>query len=272
MTTQLDTLLSVYDWRLLSLARRQFVMEAFKADLDRVSLYKQFRIRNDVVWLMLLDSRDMLVVQLASWAKGVYEPGGRLGQLRAHHARDLPRIRPRSDKHEDLPGWTTRRDREHADSFGRLFPSTLERFPSEAAFEELTARFKARLDPVLVDRSENRAHPYEKGGKGSAKMLDLIELRGAITDCERFMKDIRMVGCQSSFNFENMNNIECADVASDLVDMLLLGTCEDISRRRGDTDREGFYGRLHDRFESPRPARQPGLPEVELYFNDPFLG
>src|SRR4051794_36492533 len=94
MKSALDALLSTYDWRLLSLARRMFVMEAFKTDLDRVSRNKQFRIRNDVTWLMLLDSRDMLVVQLASWAKGVYEPGGLIGSIQADHVRDLPRRRP----------------------------------------------------------------------------------------------------------------------------------------------------------------------------------
>jgi hypothetical protein len=42
MSSALDTLLTTYDWRLLSRARRMFVMEAFKTDLDRVSRNKEF--------------------------------------------------------------------------------------------------------------------------------------------------------------------------------------------------------------------------------------
>src|SRR5438477_6122025 len=108
MKPDLDALLSTYDWRLLSLARRQFVMEAFIAELDRASRKKEFRIRNDVTWLMLLDSRDMLVMQLASWAKGVYESGGLLGVIQADHVRALPRRRPPSP-HDHLGGsWNAR--------------------------------------------------------------------------------------------------------------------------------------------------------------------
>lgn len=159
MNAAFDALLTTNDWRLLSLARRMFVMEAFKTDLDRVSRNKEFRIRNDVMWLMLLDSRDMLVVQLASWAKGVYETGGLLGSIRAHHVRDLRRRRRRDNDEESRGTLAARRDREHAECFGRLFPSVVDQpFPTEQALVELHDRFFKRLQPVLQDRHENRAH------------------------------------------------------------------------------------------------------------------
>ncbi len=186
--------------------------------------------------------------------------------------RDLPRRRPPSPT--DHGGtWNARRDREHAESFGRLFPSvTTDPFPTQAAFADLKDTFVARVKPVLEDRHNNRAHPYEKTGNGSAKMLDLVELRDAIAYCETFMNDLRMVGCQMSLSRSDANKIECAEVACDFVDMLLLGTYDDVVRRRGKTDREAFYAELHQRFESPRPAKPPGLPSVKFYFNDPFLG
>src|SRR4029079_8561277 len=121
--------------------------------------------------------------------------------------------------------WNARRDQEHAESFGRLFPSVLnDAFPTQGPFAALRDGFVARVKPVLEDRHNNRAHPYEKAGKGSAKMLDLVELRDAITYCEKFMNDVRTVGCQQSFDFRDMNNIDCKDVAADLVDLVLLGT------------------------------------------------
>lgn len=272
MKSALDDLLSKYDWRLLSLARRMFVMEAFKTELDRVSRNKPFRIRNDVTWLMLLDSRDMLVVQLASWAKGVYEPGGLIGSIQAAHGRDLPRRRPPSPT-DHGETWNARRDREHAESFGRLFPSVLtDAFPTQAGFAELKDSFVARLNPVLDDRHNNRAHPYEKAGKGSVKMLDLIELRDAISYCETFMNDVRMVGCQQSFDFRDMNNIECEEVARDLVDMLLVGTSDDIRRFRGATEREAFYESLHQRHDRGPRVPTEVHPGHEMYFNDRLWG
>jgi hypothetical protein len=54
-------LIEPYEWNLLALARRQFLIEAFTGDLDRITRGKLFRFRNHSVWLMLLDTRDMLV-------------------------------------------------------------------------------------------------------------------------------------------------------------------------------------------------------------------
>lgn len=69
-------LIEPYDWNLLALARRQFLIEAYTGVLDRITRGKLFRFGNHLVWLMLLDTRDMLVIQLASWATGVVDHGG----------------------------------------------------------------------------------------------------------------------------------------------------------------------------------------------------
>ena len=83
MTSPLATLLNRHHYQLIDVARRQFVMEAFTKEVDRVTRGREFRIANGPIWMMLLDSRDVMVVHLASWAKGIYQPGGLIGQLRA---------------------------------------------------------------------------------------------------------------------------------------------------------------------------------------------
>jgi hypothetical protein len=263
----LDALIGKFEWQLLFLARRLFALEAFKTELDRVTRTTEFRIRNDIVWFVLLDSRDMLVVHLASWAKGIYEPSGLLGLLQANYSRDLPRVRPSEGDEKQYGSWAPRRGREHIDSFSRLFPSTADPFPSVAAFSELKGQFVARLKPVCQDRHENRAHPYDKAGKGSAKMLDLVELRDAIAYCQTFMNDVSMVGCHHALDYHEMNSADSGEVARDLVDMLLLGTSEDIVRIRRATERDKFYSELH-RMYDPHRTHHSLPPGSKWYFND----
>ena len=52
--------------QLLFITRRLFVMEAFTADLDRVTRGKPFRIWYGTLWMMILDSRDGHVTHFAS--------------------------------------------------------------------------------------------------------------------------------------------------------------------------------------------------------------
>jgi hypothetical protein len=64
--TPLATLLDRHQYQLISVARRQFMMEAFTKELDRVARGQEFRIVNDVTWLMLLDTRDVMVIHPAA--------------------------------------------------------------------------------------------------------------------------------------------------------------------------------------------------------------
>lgn len=72
---------------LMQVARRQYALEAFLKELDRVTHAKPFRIWNDILWTMVLDTRDMLVIHLASWTKGIY---GRSGLLSHPGLRSRP--------------------------------------------------------------------------------------------------------------------------------------------------------------------------------------
>lgn len=268
MGTTFDELVGKFEWNLLAVAKRQFVIEAFKADLDKITRGKLFRIRNDIVWSMLLDTRDMLVVHLASWAKGVYEKGGLIGQLQAHHCRDLPRARPKTERDDD-EGWTRRRDREHAESFGRLFPSSKERYPEPADVEELRSRFIDRTAPLLDDRSQNRAHPYEKEREpGSVRMLDIPDLRETISFSEQLMNDLTMVARGSTLHYDDMNNASPDDVARELVDTILLGTADRGARKKAQSEREAFYQAVHARHDTAPPSPPLASESPERYFND----
>ena len=249
MNTDVDALLASYESRLMSLARRLYVMEAFKEELNRVTKLKEFRIRNDITWRMALDMRDVCVIHLASWAKETYEAGSLIGELQAKHTQAFPRTRPPEQRDNDA-GWRDHRDREHSESYKRLFACTCEPFPTPPAFIALRERFAERMKPVVDDRNANRAHPYEKGNKASPKMLDLTELREAVTYSETFLRDLRMVTSGSWMDYRDMNSVPSSNAARDLVDMLLLGTSDRIALFRGSTDRDAFYEELHRRHDA----------------------
>lgn len=76
------------------------------------------------MWLMLLDSRDMLVVRLTSWTDGIVEQGGLLGQLEAHHIAALPRKLPPTGKRRiDEPDRVTESDRRRREAESNGMPS-----------------------------------------------------------------------------------------------------------------------------------------------------
>jgi hypothetical protein len=64
---------------LLDLQRRRCTLEAFVAELDRVSRGKVSKFWNDSVWLMVQDTHRTLGVLLASWARSIYGTGELLG-------------------------------------------------------------------------------------------------------------------------------------------------------------------------------------------------
>jgi hypothetical protein len=257
VTDALSALLDKFDGQLHHLARRQFLVEAFQADLDKVTRGEGFRIRNGVLWIMSLDTRDTLVVHLASWARGVYQPGGLIDRLRADHARDLPTERP-AGPHDDDPSWSAMRDREHAGALARLFPGTSEPYPTDSQFEQLRDTFVARMKPV-VDDAANRVRPYDPDPQaGSVKMLDFPALREAISYAERLMNDLSMVGRHTEHDHREMNTPDAADVVPDMVDAILLGPPKQIERVRDGLDRIAFYDELHHR-QAKEPAQ---------YFND----
>jgi hypothetical protein len=267
----LAQLIDPYEGNLLGLARRLFLMEAFTADLDRVTRLKPFRFRSEPIWLLMLDTRDMLVIHLASWARSIVDPDGLLVQLQRHRAGDLPRqLPPEAPRTANEPEWVTRstrerREREHSESFDSLFPSA-GACPKGSDFEGLRQTFRTHVKPVKDDRNWNRAHPFETVG-GTTKMLNIAELRNHMDYAERFMNDIRMVGLHSTMHYIEMNSPNAADVAPDLVDAMLIGDPDRLIGLRDKSSRDDLYDRLHAEHE----ARKQKEPKEDDLFNDVWM-
>jgi len=81
-------------------SRRLYLIEAVQNEITTVTRRKRFKIWNDLVWMMVLDTRDAFVIHFASWLRGVTERGGLLRQIQARHVR-LLRRKWKSNRYSD---------------------------------------------------------------------------------------------------------------------------------------------------------------------------
>jgi hypothetical protein len=64
-----------------------------------------------------------------------------------------------------------------------------------------------------------------------------------------------------------MNNASTEDVASELVDSILLGTADRGARKSAQLDRDAFYQKIHARHDAD-PSPQAAPTPARRFFND----
>ena len=94
-------------------------------------------------------------------------------------------------------------------------------------------------------------------------MLDLTEVRDALTMAESLLNDLRLVGCGSTMSHHDMNDADCASTAIELVDSILIGHSFRKESVMVTPDRIQFYATLHERHGAPHSDRQ-------VMFNDNY--
>jgi hypothetical protein len=221
--------------KLLGIKVRLHVLRAFVTDLEAVTKKKPFRIWDDLAWMMVLDSRDMLIVHLASFAMGLHK----------HHLKNvvLPHLKKLKRDHKPAPGDEDDPSvRTHAAAFDRLFPSCTKKTPSKQDLTDLCKRICERADRVRRDRNENRAHVFERGG--NADMLPLEEVSELFEYLEEVLNDLRLLASDSTMATDSVLSMtDPRFTARVLVDHIVLRTDpypERLDQRAGD------YERLHE--------------------------
>ncbi len=268
--------------RALDIKRRLHVMRAFVDELDRTSRGQPFTIRNDIVWTMLLDLRDKLVIDLYSLTvemrHGIKPPTvnvsrrfmrkrGLFIEIRDHYLASLTRtyVRHPDDDEYEFEQHTEAK----AECFARLFPNCTADTPSACDIEDLCERFRVHMVPLGDDRNKNRAHAQE-GEAGTAKMLSVPELEALFEYVEELLEDLSMVSALSSLGRTNLNHADCAETARDIVDMLLLCNIDDVRRLTAKRTRDELYAKLHE-LDASEPATEPGG-KRDMHFNDRQFG
>lgn len=215
--------------QLLPMQSRLHFLQRFQEELTQRTRGEEFIIFNDIVWQTLIDSRDKLVIDLASWAMGLYSSNGKLGHLAANCAPQLfvsRRIDPRES--EDVK-MTLRHRRE---VYERLFPDAVTRGgkPTKDDVQRLNDEFHAKALPLVQDRNDNRAHAYEprpkkKGTVARAAMLPLEDLREFVQYAHDFLNDLQSICRHTSVAYSDyLHAADASETAADFVDLLLFGS------------------------------------------------
>jgi hypothetical protein len=160
---------------LLTIKPRLTMCIAFDNELKVVTKRKPFAIRNERFWNMFLDHRDMLIIDLCSWAASIYSGEARLNELKERYRGELAQQRRWGTGDGE---WIERHyDRSHRDAFARLFPGINGEIPLESDVEALRLRLQKYYKPLDRDRNDNRAHRYEnRNHPARAAMLDFERL------------------------------------------------------------------------------------------------
>ena len=223
-----DRLLQTEEEHLTKLTRRLYALEAIRAELKAASRGKNFFVWNSVVWTMVLDMRDMHVIDLTSWARVLTGRKGLFKTLRRFPMKLLRSAAP--------------------DAFVSLFPNAQGDTPLEADFEELVTRLLTRIEPLTLDRNSNRAHRFEVP-RGSAQALDLDELRALTTELEETFNCVRRLAFHTEFGYSDLNSTPVKNVANELVETILVGPEPRRGVVRGKKPLSEFYADLHERHD-----------------------
>jgi hypothetical protein len=248
--------------QLLLLAWRQGHIVSTHAELVRVAREKPFFIYHEPLWRMLLSERDMIIVDLASWAKGFYSKGGFLHHLEDQDLQALSlhwQPEPNEDERDALA--YNRKWRKAA--FDRLFPDAANETPNADDIRALVRAVRKRFEPLLVDRHRHRAHKFEHEKQATAAMLVPAEVTKYLTACQRVVADLRCLSSNSSFDSHGYDAKPKPDDdhAQDMIDLVLVGTINWIvewgvvasassQHRFYWQKRNAYYERLHAAHEA----------------------
>jgi len=226
--------------KLTSIKRRLHLLKAFVTELTSVTKGKPFTIWDSLAWMMALDSRDALILHLASFAKGLHKH--HLKHMLHPHLGRLKRVVTVEDEYDPLP-------KEIEEAFTRLFPDCVKKTPGKADVKALRCRLEARIDELRKDRNANRAHVFELGG--NARMLSLEESEAVFDHLEGLLSDLRLIASQGNKDTNPIDRtIDPHLTARVLVDRIVLDM--EIEERR---ERGGMYEQLHESHDA-NPHRQ----------------
>lgn len=212
---------------LLPMQSHLHFLKLVQQELELRSRGEAFLIFNDIVWKTVLDSRDMLVIHLASWAKGLCSSKGSLTRLSENCAPQLFAAKGIGRSVSELERITLRHRRE---TYERLFPDAVGRGgrPTADDVRQVVKCFKAMAEPLIDDRNCNRAHVYEyrpANKKAKAAMLSLEAQEEFVCYAHDVLNDLQLLASHSTTTYSQRLAFASAErTAEDVVDLILFGS------------------------------------------------
>jgi hypothetical protein len=237
---------------LLNIVEQFNLVGSINACLLRTTGGRDFQIYSTPIWNMLINARDKVFIDIASWVKAFYSPGGFLRKAQASDlaafGQDWGAAVPSS------PPGVNEEWREAA--FNRLFPCARDakrRKPILHDVDTLVANIASASEALMRDRGDHRAHVFENVGKKSAKRLTVDDVTKDFERCAQVMADLHCLATNASFSGHQVRFSDHDAHAEELVDMLLFGTFrfmlsvlfrEGKPSRYFHADREQLYERM----------------------------
>ena len=250
--------------------KRFYYLENILEELDKTTKSKVFNIRGDIIYQMLRDSYHMLVIDMASLARGMIRKRGFFRRL-PNYISELKKPTKKSVSKSYIKTYPSTDPiaesmilKNTLDAFQELFPSCVKENrnkPNKRDIDELKDRFYKICEEIIEDRDRNRAHKYEKAetGKGDVELLSLLDLEKKFKLIEELMNNLRMVCSFTSYGTNDLNFGNSERMAQSIVDLVLIGDYNTIDVSFGISDdlfkavkkfpyqyREPYYEKLHD--------------------------
>jgi hypothetical protein len=201
---------------------------------------RRYFIKNKTIWSALLAERDLVIIDFASWVRGICEKGGFFGQLQAHHVQCLRSARSKIFKKSRSP-WETCRQKAWGDLFDnvthdQIKPELIKK-PKDTTWES--------LKPVVTDRDTHRAHRHEhsESKEGNVLALSLTKLAPYLELAQQLLNRLSLVAADSTFGYKAAGEPQ-AEFTS-IIDLLLVGEPQRLAQLTGVNEhlyrRNGFY-------------------------------
>jgi hypothetical protein len=259
---------------------------------------KPFLPYHELAWTMLLSERDMLIVDLSSWAKELYRKADKSnstdGFLRSLSPSDLnalslrgdteaadPALRPivHVDGEPMDPGLDLLINEHVSDmnsdwretAFDRLFPTAPDDVPSRADIEELSERLYNDFTPLRRDRNAHRAHKFERGKKADAAWLVPADVAVHFKRCQELVMDLRGLSSNYQFMHPNVRANPDEGEAQDVVDLVMCGSIMWIWHYGAGADsspERPSYWQKRQEYYARRHAAHEALGDPAAPFND----
>jgi hypothetical protein len=239
--TSLEEWLSDKEHELLTIRGRLDLLKPL-----RTMLPPGTKIRNRQVYFVVVDSYEMLVIDLASFLKAlankdVNQLNNHLSQLkRGKRPKDPSRAR---DTEEHINSAFAEQDY-HArqEVFERLFPDCTGDHAQQEDVRGLANRLRKLSTRCIESRDNIHAHRYEEAKKKKGvTAIDLPEIETLFVEIQSILNDLRLIAVDGHFGYGDIP--EETQVAMDLRDIILHGTIGGFCMKLGLGD-----GRVSDRY------------------------
>jgi hypothetical protein len=268
---KIEELIQQHEDTILRIKTRLYFLIALEDELQSITRRKTFKIKNDISYRTIVDTWDMLVIDLASLGRGMLGSGGFFNQFKANlgevkpakkkeieapkgsiqyvgnpvSEEDLDRVRLELDKHFVETVYKAQQEQ-----LFKLFPKLKDRQPrkiNHQDVDDLKDRFDAIVGDIVSDRDTNRAHKFENlNNKTIQPKLDFKILAKKFEEIEEMLNGLRNISTQSTFAYSDMNFANKKETAKDLVNSVLWGT----------NKMEDVFTGLNKELSSPHLGRQ----------------